>query len=440
MDWQEELKKKLISAEQAAKLVKSGDLVLIPTGREPVSLCYALLARNEELKGVRICPGLAGRDFGWYDAGWEESFSIEAGYIMPMIAQGMAEKRFDFIVPDVSLNHYFDLKEDIDVLLISLSPPDEHGYCSFGGSLWFKKRQIKYSKLVLAELYPYQIRTYGDNYVHISEIDYFTEHLTTATEKISTTRDMLGRTINGPGEMERKIAQNLFQLIKDGDTIQIGAGGTTEYLPQLGAFDNKSDLGIHTEIIPGPLINMVEKGIFTGTRKTIDIGKAVGTAIGGSHDEYAIVNRNPAFELRGANYTNNSRIIASNDNMVAINSAFAVDLYGQIAADSLGYKMLAGVGGQLAFAIGAQLSKGGRYIVALPSMASNGKSRIVPFFEPGTICSIPRSLADHVVTEYGVARLRGKSQRRRAEELIAISHPNFREGLKKEARKLFWPG
>jgi len=240
-------------------------------------------------------------------------------------------------------------------------------------------------------------------------------------------------------KVEKKFAQNLATLIKDGDTIQIGAGGSTEYLPQLGTFDNKNDLGIHTEIIPGPLIHMVEKGIFTGARKTINRGKAVGTAMGGGRAEYAIVNQNPAFELHGADYTNNPRIIAANDNMVAINSAFAVDIMGQIAADSLGYKMLAGVGGQLAFAIGAQMSEGGRYIVVMPSLASNGTSRIVAAFDPGTIVSVPRSLTDYIVTEYGIASLRGKTQRQKAEELIAVAHPDFKDELRKEVRKLFWP-
>ena len=438
MNWEEELKKKLISYEEAAKLIKSGDFLLIATGYEPAGICYALAGRMDELKGVRIVPGLAGRDFAYYDAGWEDSFLITPLYVMPATAQGMAEKRSDFIVVDMLANTYEDLEEGIDVLLLTVSPPDNNGFCSFGGSVWNKQEQIKAAKLVLAELNPYFIRTYGDNFAHISEIDYFTEHLSMGKE--AKTRDVLGRTITGPGEAEKKLAQNLSTLIKDGDTIQIGASGSTEFLPQLGVFDNKNDLGIHTELIPGPLIHMVEKGVVTGARKTIDRGKAVGTAIGGGREEYAFVNQNPAFELRTSYYTNDPRIIAQNDNMVAINSAFAVDLTGQIATDSLGHRQLAGTGGQLAFAIGAQMSKGGRYIVVLPSLGGEHHSRIVASFEPGTIVSIPRTLADYIVTEYGIASLRGKSQRRRAEELIAIAHPDFREELRKEAQKLFWPG
>lgn len=439
MDWQEELKKKTISPEEAANLIKPGDLVVIPTGREPAGICYALAARKEELKGkkVRIFPGLAGRDFGWYDPGWEDSFSLEAGYIMPIMVPGMAERRFEFIVGDIMWNSYFHLEKHIDVLLLTLSPPDEHGYCSFGGSIWFKKKEIEYSKLVLAEMYPPQIRTYGRNFVHMSQIDYFTEHVSTGA--MPKTRDMLGRTVSGPGEAEKKIAKNLSALIKDGDTIQIGAGGVTEFLPQLGAFDGKKDLGIHTEIIPGPLIRMVDRGdVFTGERKTIHPREAVGTAIGGGREEYAIVNQNPAFGLYEVDYTNDPRVIAANDNMVAINSAFAVDLYGQIAADSLGYRMLAGIGGQVAFGIGSQLSKGGHYVVVLTSRTDD-QSRIVASFEPGTIVSMSRNLADYIVTDQGIASLRGKSERRRAEELIAIAHPDFREELRYQAKKLFWP-
>lgn len=437
MDWQQELRKKLISPEQAAQMVKSGDLVVIPTGREPTGLGYSLAARKGQLRGVRILPGLAGRDFGWYDVGWEDSFSIETIHVMPLTASGIAERRFDFVVPDLLMGTYFDLKKEIDVLLLVLSPPDEHGYCSFGGSIWFKKSEIECSKLVLAEIYPHQIRTYGDNFVHMSKIDYFTEHLSAG--KTTVTRDMLGRAVAGPGEVEERIAKNVSALIKDGDTIQIGAGQTTEYLPRLGAFDNKNDLGIFTEVIPGGLIQLVEKGIFTGARKTLHRGRAVGTAIGGGAEEYAIVNQNPAFELYGADYIVNPRIIAANDNMVAINTALSLDLTGQIAVDSLGYRMIAGVGGQLAFATGAQMSKGGRYVVALPSRASSGESRIVSSFDKGTVVSVPRTLADYIVTEYGIASLRGKSQRRRAEELIAIAHPDLRAELSTEARKIFWP-
>ena len=428
---------KLISPEAAAQKVKSGDLVVIPTGREPSGICYALAARKNELKDVKIYPGLAGHDFGWYDEGWEDSFKIEAGYVMPILVEGMGRGRFEYIVPDVLLNSYFDIDRHIDILLMTLSYPDIHGYCTFGGSVWLKKEQINYSKLVIAELTPHQIRTYGNNFVNISEIDYFTQHVSLGAAP--KTRDMLGRTVSGPSAIEKKISDYVSTLIKDGDTIQIGAGGTTEFLPQLGAFEGKNDLGIHSEIIPGGIIDLVKKGNFTGAQKTLHKGKAVGTAIGGGRKHYDIVNGNPAFELYSSSYTNNPKIIAKNNNMVAINSAFAVDIYGQIFADSLGFTMLAGVGGQLGFAIGAFMSEGGRYIVVIPSTTSDGKSRIVFTPQPGTVISVSRNLSDYIVTEYGIAALRGKSQRKRAEAIISIAHPNFRSELKQKVKEAFIP-
>jgi 4-hydroxybutyrate CoA-transferase len=437
VSWQEGYERKCISAEEAASLVKSGDRLFIPMGREPANIGYAIAARKEELRGVRVCPAITARDFGWYDPGWEDCFSIEAQYLMPLVQKMMDERRMDFCVADIHCVMAWEKEGDIDVLLLEVSPADRHGYCRFGGSVWSKKMAVDKDQLVLAEVNPNQIRTYGDNFVHISEIDYFVEHVSTG--KTVHTGDLFGRTLAGPGSIEKAIAENISTLIKDGDTIQLGGGGSIEYIPQLGAFGGKQELGIHTEIIPGGLIQLVKKGIFTGARKALHTGKAVGTAMGGSREDYEFVNENPLFELYGAEYVLDPRIIAAHDNMVAINTALAVDLTGQIATDSLGPRMVAGVGGQLAFAIAANLSQGGRYIVGLPSISSHGEPRIVSMFQPGTIVSVPRTLADYIVTEHGIVRLKGKSQRQRAEELISIAHPDLRPELKKEAQRLFWP-
>ena len=429
------IKDKIISPVDAANMVNSGDLVVIPVGREPAAICYSLAARMSELRNVRLAVGLGGRDFGWYDEGWEQSFQVETHYVMPLLMDGMAKARFDFVVHDVLMRSRFDLDREIDVLLLSLSYPDKHGYCSFGGSVWYKKQQVQYSKLVIAELVPNTIRTYGDNFIHCSEIDYFVEHVPVESGR---SQGMRGGTRGGSGETERRIADHVAGLIKDGDTIQIGIGSSTEALTDLGCFEGKNDLGIHSELIPGAVIRLVQSGVITGTRKTLNRGVAVATAVGGGHEEYAIVDGNPAFRLYGADYVNDPAIIARNDNLVAINTALSVDIYGQVMADSLGFRMVAGVGGQLSFAVGASISKGGRYIVALPSMTPKGESRIVFTPPVGTVVSVPRNLAGYVVTEYGVACLRGASQRRRAEALVAIAHPDVRGELTRKMKSVFW--
>ncbi len=439
MDWTEDYQRKLTTAEEAIKVVKAGDNVAFAYGSEPMTLGLALLSRGVEVGGIKVFVPAPGRDFAWYDPGWEETFQVEIGHVLPIVQQMTDEKRGDYLVGSVVWAHEPGLRQKPDVILTQLSPPDEHGYCSFGASLWNKKQAIREAKIVLAEVNKNLIRTYGDNFIHISEIDFFVEH--TPSGKTPGATDMLGRKTVGFGEREKKISQYVASLIRDGDTLEIGVGGTAEWLTQLGTFNNKHDLGWSSENTPPGIAGLVRKGIMTGERKTIHKGKAVATACGGgSKEDMAFINMNPLFELYGSDYILDPRVIAANDNMVAINSALMVDLTGQIAAESIGPRMVSGTGGQLAFAIGASLSKGGRSIVVLVSTAKGDTlARIVPTLEPGTVVTVPRTLADIVVTEYGIARLKGKTQRQRAEELIAIAHPNFRDSLKQEARRLFWP-
>ncbi|HEX78169.1 MAG TPA: 4-hydroxybutyrate CoA transferase [Dehalococcoidia bacterium] len=437
--YEDEFKRKIISAEEAAGLVKSGDLVAFSYGREATTLGYALVAKAGEVENVRVHVPTPSRDFGWYDPGFEDFFSIELCFVLPVARRMMAERRGDYLIRPIYWTMEPGLRPAPDVLFVEVSPPDAHGFCSFGASLWDKKEATQNAKLVVAEFNANLIRTYGDNFVHISEIDYFVEHMPTG--QAPGTTDMLGRRDKGPGEIEKAIAENVATVIRDGDTLEIGIGGTAEWLPRLGTFDNKSDLGWHSEnTVPG-IIRLVMEGVFTGKYKTLHQGKVVATAVGGgTREEMEFVNMNPLFELYGSRYMLDPAIIAAHDNMVAINSCIAVDLTGQISAESVGPTMVSGTGGQLAFAIGANLSKGGRFITVLTSTSRDGTaSRIVPQLEPGTIVTVPRTLTDIVVTEYGVARLKGKTQRERAEALIAIAHPDHRPELRKAARKLFWP-
>ena len=438
MRWQEEYEKKMTSPEKAVEVIKSGERVAFAYGLEPNDLGLSLLARAGDLKGVHLYVPAPGRDFPWYDAGWEEAFNVSVGYILPVARNMIEERRGDYMVSGLLWAEDPSVRGPLDVLLIYLSTPDEHGYCSFGASLWDKKKAIRTSKVVLAEVSPDLIRTHGDNYIHISEIDYFVPH--TPSGRAPGVTDILGRKTTGPGEVEKTIAEYVCSLIKDGDTIEVGVGGAAEWILQSGILENRQDLGIHSENLPRGMAALVMSGAVTGRFKTLNPGKVISTACGGgTKEEMDFINMNPVFELHGSDYVLDPRVIGAHDNMVATNAALAVDITGQISAESLGPMMVSGTGGQLAFATGAALSKGGRNITVLPATAKGGKiSRIVPQFQAGTIVTVPRTLADIVITEYGIARLKGKTQRERAEELINIAHPDFKSELRKEARRLFW--
>ncbi|TAK31590.1 MAG: acetyl-CoA hydrolase/transferase family protein [Chloroflexota bacterium] len=439
MSWQDEYRKKMVTPEEAVQVIKSGDRIAFAYGLEPNDLSLALLARSGELKNIKLYVPAPGRDFPWYEPGWEDTFEVSVGYILPVARKMIEERRADYMVSGLLWAEDPKVREPVDVLLIYLSTPDEHGYCSFGASLWDKKKAIQEARIVLAEVSPDLIRTRGENYIHISEIDYFVEH--TPTGNVPGATDILGRQTSGASAVEKAIAEHVGGIVQDGDTFEVGVGGAAEWILQTGVLDTKNDLGVHSENLPRGMASLVMKGVITGRHKTINPGKVVSTACGGgTKAEMDFINSNPVFELYPSSYVLEPRVIGAHDNMVAINSALAIDLTGQIAAESLGSTMVSGTGGQLAFAMGATLSKGGRNITVLRSTAKNGSlSRIVPQLDAGTIVSVPRNLSDVVVTEYGVARLKGKTQRQRAMELISIAHPDFRVELTKEANRLFSP-
>lgn len=437
-DWEEEYQRKQISADEAAKLVKSGDYVSFTLGREAYAIGLAIASRMGELEDVKVFQPFPGYDFGWYEPGWEDSFRLTIYMPTAISQQMMDDRRCDLEIPDI-LNKSESTLRESDIIITEVSPPDDKGFCSFGASLWNKREHIKRGKLVLAEVNENLIRTFGDNFVHVSEIDYFVAHQ--ATGAFVANGSLAGRELKEPAPYLKEIARYVSSLIKDGDTIQIGVGRTTEPLVKLGIFDNKCDLGWYSEATPPGVIALVREGIINGKRKTVNPGKAVVTSLGGaSKEDMEWVNNNPLFWLIDVSHLWDARNISAHDNMVAINNAVSVDLTGQISSESIGYQIISASGGQTAFAIGALLSRGGRSITVIPSTARKGTaSRIVPALERGTGVTVPRNCADYVVTEYGIAHLRGKSLRRRAEELIAIAHPDFRVELKKAAAKIYWP-
>jgi 4-hydroxybutyrate CoA-transferase len=442
MDWQKEYEARLATADQAVKVVKSGDRVAIPVYSNPSLVAEALANRLKELSGVTILVGAAASDLPWYHPDAARAFMIEPWYTSPYlpkpIRQMVNEKRSDHrVCPSALLTKTLEEgRADIqppDVVLLDVSPPDHNGFVSFGGGVWDKKELIRYSRTVIAEVNRSFIRTGGDNFVHLSEIDYFVE--LPGSEEFRPPFPAIELS-----EQVKKIAAHVAPVIRDGDTIEVGAGSTSEAIVQAGIFAGRNDLGWHTERIPRGGVELVRQGIFTGAHKTLHRGRAVATAVAFSREERDFVNQNPTFELYGVAYVNHLRTIAAHDNMVAINNALRVDLTGQVVADSFGPQMFTGTGGLPEYAIASVYAKGGRSIIVLPSTTSDGRiSRIVPLMEEGSFVTSPRQFTDYVVTEYGVARLFGKTQRRRAEELIAIAHPDFRPELEKAAKRVFWP-
>ncbi|MBI2868106.1 MAG: 4-hydroxybutyrate CoA-transferase [Chloroflexi bacterium] len=413
--------------------------VLFTPGREPRTLGKALAARRN-LAGVEVLLPAPQHDFGWYQPEGPSPFSVTVGYptdrARPLVDARRCDVHFYGLVPFQEMGDW----DRPDVLFTEVSEPDSRGFCSFGNSVWNKPRMVRQAGLVIAEVNPKLIRTFGDNFVHASEIDFFVEHQFTGAQPGA--ESLAGRSKAGEAPAYlRAIARHVAQLLKDGDTLQIGVGHATEKLLQLGILDGRNDMGFHSEATPPGLIPLVQRGIVNGARKTLNPGRVVITSVGGgTAEDMAWVDQNPLFLVVDVEYLADIRVISAHDNMVAINSALMVDLTGQIAAETVGRRFLAHAGGQIVFAFGARLSKGGRAMTVLPATAGGGAhSRIVPEFPPGTVVTVQRNCADIVVTEFGVAHLRGKTVRQRARALVDIAHPDFRPALAKAADELYWP-
>ena len=495
-NWPDEYKRKLVSAEEAVKVVKSGDRVVVPLNNTPHLLGEPLAARKNELRSVTFHSCVPSQvDFGmFYELGMEEAFynTVELFYgdFARTAPAGGDAKRTTYLPGLFSnLMKPFDERTEecpykIDVVMVRISAPDKDGFCSFGGHLWNKRSYCKRAKTVIAEVDETQIRTGGTNYIHVSEIDYFVEYtapqLTDEEEmellsqaapgvrelvgpiipQIEKTRRvpvlsffvmsdlkmvkglLISRALGEPPPEAPAIAHYVSQLVRDGDTFEIGTGWPSMWMIRLGAFDDRYDLGIYSEMACPGFGKLTERGIVTGKYKTFHPGKVTVSAFSGCDGEdFEIIDSNPIFEQYDSEYVLDIRNISQNDNFVAINNAISVDLTGQINAETgIGARMINGHGGQPEMHMGAIHSKGGRAITLLPSTAFDGAiSRIVPQLDKGAIVTIPRYFADYVVTEYGIASLMGKDCRQRANELIAVAHPDFRAELKQQAKELFYP-
>jgi 4-hydroxybutyrate CoA-transferase len=492
-DWQEEYRRKVVSPEEAVKVIQSGDFVITPLPLQPSYLMEALGRRASELKDVTVSVSAPTLDPGWFGPEMEESFRIIVElFIGSRVRPSMDAKRTSYL-PDLFSMRYKGMDEGRPesanradyIFLTSLSPPDENGFCTFGHTLWNKRSYAKRARVVIAEINEAAIRTFGTNFIHVSEIDYFAKppdepdvtgqewetlykmfHKKAPAEvrsklSIAAPRSLrmvieigkaLGLEAGGdfvaphvgldePTEAAIGIAKHLKDVIRDGDTIQLGVGRPCTFMVVLGVFDEKNDLGIHSEMgCPGMAL-LVKKGVVNGKYKTLHPGKAVfSTFTGCDAEDLEFVANNPAFEQYDSDYVANIRTAAMHDHMVSINNALQVDLTGQICSETqFGTRMINGQGGQNEMHIGAFLSRGGRAITLLPSTALGGISTIVAQLEKGSLVTIPRHFADTIITEYGVARLLDKTHKERAEALIQIAHPDHRDALREEAKKLFWP-
>ena len=501
-EWQDEYQRKLVAAEEAVKVVKSGDRVIASFfgGR---LLGEALAARRSELSNVTIHSFTTTEQaLGmFFQEGMDDVFyntiEIFGGDWVRAAPTGLDSKRTQFWPGTFSaMMKPFDERPQecpysINVAMVMVSPPDKDGFCSFGSTLWNKRSYCKRARQVIAETNDSLIRTGGTNFIHVSEIDYFVEGPPDETAELTAqeraeiidallseaqpgvreliepvlpdmdeTRQiqMIERWVQQDAETVKSrlsalglaepdpvavaIARYVSQLVKDGDTFQIGTGFPSQQMITLGAFDDKHDLGIYSEMAARGFGALVERGIVTGKYKTFHPGKVtVSSFTGCNRDDLDIIDGNPVFEQYDSEYVLDIRNISQNDNFVSINNAVAVDLTGQINVEtSIGPRFINGHGGQPEMHIGAVLSKGGRAVTLLPSTAINGtRSRIVSHLDQGAVVTIPRYYADYIVTEYGIASLMGKDCRQRAQALIEVAHPDFREALAKEARELFYP-
>jgi 4-hydroxybutyrate CoA-transferase len=433
MAWQEIYNRKTTAAAEAVKCIKSGDRVFL-TGNcsVPQELLAALVERAPEIYDVEMCQALSiGEKTSYTTPELERHLRVNTMFISHMTRPAVNEGRADFT--PVLLSEFPLLFRDrvlpLDVALVHLSPPDEHGFCSYGVEVGLTKAPAESARIIIAEVNQQMPRTLGDAFIHVSKL----AHIVPVDYPLAELK-MGGE---GDNELATRIAGHIAELIPDGATMQMGIGAIPDAV--LGYLYDKKDLGIHTELFSDGVIDLIDAGVITNARKTLHPGKIVAGFIIGTKRLYRYVDDNPIIELHRTEYVNDPFVIAQNSRQVAINSAIEVDLTGQVCADSIGTYLYSGVGGQLDFIYGASRSNGGVPIIALPATAKGEEvSRIVPTLKPGAGVVTTRNHVHYVVTEFGVASLYGRTIRERALELINVAHPRFRGELSKAARELHY--
>ena len=421
MKWVSQFQQKVVTAERAVEAVRSGHRIWVAEGcATPQPLLEALLLRAPDLRDVEIVHMLTLGSADYTRPEYEGHFRHSALFLGSNVREAVAAGRADYT--PISLSEierlFWSGEMPLDIAFIQTSPPDEYGYLSLGTGIDCTLSAAQCARCVIAEVNAQMPRTLGDTFLHVSKVSAIVE----------TSRPLLELPPAPPSEVQHRIAQHVAPLIPDGATLQLGIGGIPSAI--LEALYDRQHLGIHSEMCPDGAVALIEAGVITGERKTLHRGKVVAGFVLGTRRIFDFIHNNPVFEFHPTHYTNDPFVIAQNDRMVAINSAIQVDLTGQVCADSIGTMPYSGFGGQLDFIRGAARSKGGKPIIALPSSARNGTvSRIVPMLDPGAGVVTGRADVHYVATEHGVAYLFGKSLRQRAEALIAIADPKFREEL-----------
>jgi acyl-CoA hydrolase len=427
MIWHELYRQKTTTAADAVSLVHPGHTVYIHPGcATPITLVNALLARSEHLRDVEIIQMLTLGSADYARPEYEGRFRANALFIGSNLREAVAAGRADYTPIFLSeIEALFTSgAHPLDVVLLQVSPPDEHGYVSLGVGVDCTLNAARSARYVVAEVNDQMPRTLGDTFLHVSELTWLVE----------TSRPLPQLASEPFTETQRRIAENVANLIPDGATLQLGIGGLPDAV--LHCLWNHRDLGLHTEMFSDNVIPLIEAGIMNGMQKTLHKGKLVAGFVLGTRKLFDFINDNPRFEFHPIAYTNDPYVIAKNDRMVAINSAIEVDLTGQVCADSIGVYAYSGFGGQVDFIRGAARSREGKPIIALPSTAKDGTiSRIVPMLKPGAGVVTSRADVRYVVTEHGVAFLHGKTLRQRAEALIQIADPKFQNELYNFAAK-----
>jgi acyl-CoA hydrolase len=426
MSWVDTYKQKLVSADEAAGLINSGDRVYYGGNAAiPRAIIGALAGRSEELENVQLNHVLLLGEDPLSQPGMENSFRHNSLFVGPADRRAVNDGRADYM--PIFLHQIPRLFQSgvipLDVAIIMVSPPDEHGFMSLGVETLASKAACEAARKVIVQVNEKMPRILGDSFIHASRVAAIVEH----HEELPILEP------RPASDVERAIASHIVPLIQPGATIQMGIGGIPDSVYE--AMEGNLDLGIHTEMMSDGAMRAIERGVVTGSRKTLHPGKVVITFALGSAELYDYLDNNPLIEAHPSEYVNDPFIVSQNENMVAINSALEVDLTGQVCSDSIGPYIYSGFGGQVDFIRGAAKSRGGRPIIALPSTAKSGEmSRIQPFLKEGAGVVTSRADVHYVVTEFGAVNLFGKNLRERAEALISIAHPRFQAELEQQAR------
>ncbi len=420
-------KERVISADAAANLVKSGNRVFL-TGNcsTPQAFLQSLVNRCQELREVEIVQLLGMGPNEYVTPQMAEHIRINSLFIAPNIRNAVNEGLADFTPVFLSeIPHLFRTgRLTLDVAVIQVSPPDKHGFCSYGVEIGVSKAAAESAGIVIAEVNPNMPRTLGDSFIHVDSIHHFVE-VDYELPEIPTPP---------PSELQVRIAKHIAELIPDGATLQMGIGGIPDAV--LRQLTNHQHLGVHTELFSDGVMEMIEMGVIDNSRKSLHTGKVVAGFVLGTRALYDYIHDNPIFELHPTEYVNDPFVIAKNDRMISINSALEVDITGQVCADSIGPKFYSGVGGQIDFVRGAARAKEGKTFIALPSTARKDTlSRIVPQLKPGAGVVTTRNDVRYVGTEFGVVDLWGRNINQRVHALVSIAHPNFRDELMAYARE-----